>query len=207
MSAVGGSSAINIHIYGNNFVNGAGAYWDGNYRDTSFIDSNNLLITILSSDLEASGSANITVHNPSPGGGESNSVSFEIKPSLIRPTMNPITRISSTQLRVSWSAVPGATGYRVWRSETSATSGYTWAVNVGNVAAIVTNVKPNKTYYYKVAALQGTTVGPLSAPAAGTTAILTKPTINSITRVSSTVLRSEERRVGKECRSRWSPYH
>ena len=22
-----------------------------------------------------------------------------------------------------------------------------------------------------------------------------------------TVLRSEERRVGKECRSRWSPYH
>ena len=23
----------------------------------------------------------------------------------------------------------------------------------------------------------------------------------------STILRSEERRVGKECRSRWSPYH
>ena len=23
----------------------------------------------------------------------------------------------------------------------------------------------------------------------------------------STVMRSEERRVGKECRSRWSPYH
>src|ERR1043166_4829047 len=26
-------------------------------------------------------------------------------------------------------------------------------------------------------------------------------------RFSNTVLRSEERRVGKECRSRWSPYH
>ena len=25
--------------------------------------------------------------------------------------------------------------------------------------------------------------------------------------IESTVLRSEERRVGKECRSRWSPYH
>ena len=24
---------------------------------------------------------------------------------------------------------------------------------------------------------------------------------------TATVLRSEERRVGKECRSRWSPYH
>ena len=26
-------------------------------------------------------------------------------------------------------------------------------------------------------------------------------------RLPSSVLRSEERRVGKECRSRWSPYH
>ena len=26
-------------------------------------------------------------------------------------------------------------------------------------------------------------------------------------RIVATVLRSEERRVGKECRSRWSPYH
>ena len=25
--------------------------------------------------------------------------------------------------------------------------------------------------------------------------------------VKNVVLRSEERRVGKECRSRWSPYH
>ena len=29
---------------------------------------------------------------------------------------------------------------------------------------------------------------------------------NSIDKVSK-ILRSEERRVGKECRSRWSPYH
>ena len=30
---------------------------------------------------------------------------------------------------------------------------------------------------------------------------------SSIARESDFVLRSEERRVGKECRSRWSPYH
>ena len=28
-----------------------------------------------------------------------------------------------------------------------------------------------------------------------------------LVRASDVVLRSEERRVGKECRSRWSPYH
>src|SRR3989454_9750508 len=31
--------------------------------------------------------------------------------------------------------------------------------------------------------------------------------INTVAGNKSTVLRSEERRVGKECRSRWSPYH
>ena len=36
------------------------------------------------------------------------------------------------------------------------------------------------------------------------------PTIQQLVRKGRTVLvdkRSEERRVGKECRSRWSPYH
>jgi len=31
--------------------------------------------------------------------------------------------------------------------------------------------------------------------------------INFISNSSAIILRSEERRVGKECRSRWSPYH
>ena len=34
-----------------------------------------------------------------------------------------------------------------------------------------------------------------------------KEIISAIQSNSSQVLRSEERRVGKECRSRWSPYH
>jgi len=31
--------------------------------------------------------------------------------------------------------------------------------------------------------------------------------IASMTKILTVYLRSEERRVGKECRSRWSPYH
>ena len=34
-----------------------------------------------------------------------------------------------------------------------------------------------------------------------------KKAIKNIVEDSFIVLRSEERRVGKECRSRWSPYH
>ena len=31
--------------------------------------------------------------------------------------------------------------------------------------------------------------------------------VNKLRKCGSLALRSEERRVGKECRSRWSPYH
>src|SRR5256885_17135831 len=38
-------------------------------------------------------------------------------------------------------------------------------------------------------------------------AIADRMDVNSCRCVSGTPFRSEERRVGKECRSRWSPYH
>ena len=34
-----------------------------------------------------------------------------------------------------------------------------------------------------------------------------KPGMVRVSRVGGVAERSEERRVGKECRSRWSPYH
>ena len=102
---------------------------------------------------------------------------------LPAPTLNPITRVSANSLRLSWSAVPGATGYRIWRSETSASSGYGWIVTIGNVTSTVTSVPSSKTYYYKVAAISGSTVGTPSAPRAGTTA-MGKPVMNPVANVS-----------------------
>src|SRR6266511_3192096 len=37
--------------------------------------------------------------------------------------------------------------------------------------------------------------------------LLLKPRGTDISRLPDLSMRSEERRVGKECRSRWSPYH
>ena len=41
----------------------------------------------------------------------------------------------------------------------------------------------------------------------GTRPTLTLKDAEAIEKNASGILRSEERRVGKECRSRWSPYH
>src|SRR3712207_8778762 len=66
---------------------------------------------------------------------------------------------------------------------------------------------------------QGPGLAPLQGPAAGLVPRLT-PSVRGVRRTRSfsgggqrgprsglVLLRSEERRVGKECRSRWSPYH
>ena len=46
----------------------------------------------------------------------------------------------------------------------------------------------------------------LTGCSADTAPIEEQPTTNTATS-SEPAVRSEERRVGKECRSRWSPYH
>src|SRR5258707_10584039 len=50
--------------------------------------------------------------------------------------------------------------------------------------------------------------GPWNKPKLQTAAVANYTTTGDAARaVGATVTRSEERRVGKECRSRWSPYH
>ena len=57
--------------------------------------------------------------------------------------------------------------------------------------------------------LQHTTIPMIAQlePTVGTVLLYTSSTADPIAVTSARDDRSEERRVGKECRSRWSPYH
>ena len=53
-------------------------------------------------------------------------------------------------------------------------------------------------------------VGGASYPATGSTGDgygMARCLGHTVTQILPSIVRSEERRVGKECRSRWSPYH
>src|SRR2546428_31621 len=53
----------------------------------------------------------------------------------------------------------------------------------------------------------GALLGNSSTQTGASNIAATAPTSGTYTVIIGSYLRSEERRVGKECRSRWSPYH
>ena len=79
-----------------------------------------------------------------------------------------------------------------------------------NEIAIETGVRPERPISASiVSSQQAITACPISAATVGILAFMAEATnytkVNIFTLLI--VCRSEERRVGKECRSRWSPYH
>jgi len=88
-SATAGGPAFTLTVNGSNFVNGSVVRWNGANRTTTFVNSNQVTASIPASDIAAPGSANVTVFNPAPGGGTSNTLSFSI--------VNPVPAITSLQ--------------------------------------------------------------------------------------------------------------
>jgi uncharacterized repeat protein (TIGR01451 family) len=77
-SAVLGSPGFTLVVSGTHFVDGAVVTWDGTPLPTSFTDDTQLLATVADVYIAAQGSISVTVVNPAPGGGTSNSIIFEV---------------------------------------------------------------------------------------------------------------------------------
>jgi 6-phosphogluconolactonase len=71
---------------GANFVAGSVVRWNGSNRPTTSNGSVNALIAEISAaDIAAAGTATVTVFNPAPSGGTSNSLTFTITPGAVNP--------------------------------------------------------------------------------------------------------------------------
>jgi uncharacterized repeat protein (TIGR01451 family) len=77
-SAESGGPAFTLTLDGGNFVAGSEVRWNGTGRLTTFVSNTQLTAAITAADIATVGTANVTVFNPLPGGGESNAVSFTI---------------------------------------------------------------------------------------------------------------------------------
>jgi hypothetical protein len=83
-----------LTINGSGFIQGSIVQWNGSPRQTTFQNSTTLQATIPASDIATAGTAQVTVFNPSPGGGTSTSTSFTIGNPV--PTINGLMPPSTT---------------------------------------------------------------------------------------------------------------
>jgi sugar lactone lactonase YvrE len=79
-NALAGSPGFTLTVTGTNFVNGSVVRWNGADRPTTVVSSTRLTAAISTADLAVAGTATISVHNPAPGGGASNTQTFTIRP-------------------------------------------------------------------------------------------------------------------------------
>ncbi len=73
-----GGPAFTLTVNGTGFVSGAVIMWNGSARSTTFVNGTQLTAAILASDITAASLVFVSVSNPAPGGGYSNSVLFSV---------------------------------------------------------------------------------------------------------------------------------
>ena len=86
-SVPAGSPGFNLTVNGTGFNDTSRVRWNGSERPTTFVSSSQLTAAIATGDLAGGGFVSVTAFNPTPGGGASNAINFQV--------VNPAPTISS----------------------------------------------------------------------------------------------------------------
>jgi len=73
-----GDTGFTLTVYGTNFITTSVVRFNGADRGTTFVSDTELTADILTADLTAVGTFDVTVFNPEPGGGESNAQTLTV---------------------------------------------------------------------------------------------------------------------------------
>ena len=73
-----GGAGFTLAVRGTGFVSGAVVNWNHSSLATTFVSDSRLTASVPASDIAAANTASVTVLNPSPGGGTSNVMFFEV---------------------------------------------------------------------------------------------------------------------------------
>ncbi len=96
-SAIVGSAELTLTLSGTNFISTSKVRWNGTDRTTTFGSATQLSATIPAADLASAGTANVTVFNPTPGGGTTSALTFTINnPSPSITVLAPNTVIAGS---------------------------------------------------------------------------------------------------------------
>jgi hypothetical protein len=122
-SVLAGSTGFTLVVNGTNFFNRSIIQWNGANRSTTFVSNTQLTTDIQARDLVTAGTVGVTVFNPAPGGGVSNSLPFTVG--------SPITITSTSPLP---DGVVG-TNYSQTFSLAGGVAPYNWSIIQGSLPA------------------------------------------------------------------------
>jgi IPT/TIG domain len=88
-SATTGSGDFTLTVNGTNFISSSTVNWNGSGLTTTFVNSTQVTAAVPGADIASDTTASVTVVNPTPGGGTSNSKSF------VASSDNPLPAITS----------------------------------------------------------------------------------------------------------------
>ncbi len=126
-SAVAGTAGISLTINGTGFAGTSVVQWNGLRQNTLFVSPSSMTISVGANQIASAGKSSISVVNPAPGGGVSNSVDFVILPryaslsALASGSPSSLKPGESTllQVRIVPGSDPASTGISVSANLTS----------------------------------------------------------------------------------------
>ncbi len=107
--ATRGGPEFTLTVKGTNFVSASVVRWNGTGRPTTYVDGTQLTADIGASDIATGTSAQVSVGNPSPGGGISSSLTFTINsPPAGSPAVNPGGAVNGASFAPGAALAPGS---------------------------------------------------------------------------------------------------
>jgi hypothetical protein len=110
-SAQAGGAAFTLNVTGTGFVANSVVQWNGSARTTTFVSGTQLTAAISAADIAAAGNVNVTVVNPTPGGGTSAAVSFAITAANPVPGITSLAPQSATAGDAAFTLTVNGTGF------------------------------------------------------------------------------------------------
>jgi hypothetical protein len=155
-SANAGTIAVILSVWGEDFVPGSVVRWSDADRNTDFINSSLLRVTLVGADIATGGVFDVTVFNPPPGGGDSNALPFTVNnpvpwvrslspSSVVEGGSGPSLTVNGggfvSTSSVLWSGEPRVTTFLSSNQLQAAITGAD-VLNAGRVAVAVANPAP-----------------------------------------------------------------
>jgi hypothetical protein len=110
-SATAGGGAFTLTVNGSNFVLGSSVRWNGANRTTTFVSASQLTAQIAAADIAAQGTANVSVFNPTPGGGTSGNLTFTINATNPVPVASSLSPAAAGQSSGAFTLTVNGSGF------------------------------------------------------------------------------------------------